>query len=321
MTSFLSFSFTRPLSPFILAVLLGLFLNPMGIWGYSPNGFDLTNHNIPTKDILSGRPGRDGIPALLKPVFIPAAKATFLTDSDRVLGIGAGVHAKAYPVKILNWHEIVNDRIDGKPIVISYCPLCGTGMGFRGDLDGHMYTFGVSGLLYQSDLLMYDHQTKSLWSQIGMEAVAGPLTGTKLQHIFLDHMTWREWRTRHPDTLVLSKETGYRRDYHRDPYVGYDQHPDLFFPVNHQNNQYSPKEWVLGVVYQGKAKAYPFSEFESGQGKIEDSLNGSKIVIHFNHRALHARITQSDGTPIPSVMAYWFAWYTFHPDTAIFRKQ
>jgi len=126
------------------------------------NGFQVEPHTIPLEEILSGGPPRDGIPALLSPQFLPADEAGFLSASDRVLGIHGTHQAKAYPIAILNWHEIVNDTFEGTPVVITYCPLCGTGMGFLRRVGNQLLTFGVSGLLYQSDVLMYDYQIESL---------------------------------------------------------------------------------------------------------------------------------------------------------------
>ena len=223
-----------------------LVLGTLGFSVHPSEEFDFSKYNVPLEDILSGGPPKDGIPAILNPVFVTASKADFLNEEDRILGLVEEGETKAYPIKILNWHEIVNDRLDGKPVVVTFCPLCGTGIGFEGKGHGRAYTFGVSGLLYQSDLLMYDHQTESLWSQISMEAVAGPLTGTKLQHVFLEHTTWGEWKRVHPSTLVLSTKTGYHRNYDRDPYLGYAQRPELMFPINHSDDRYHPKEWGRG---------------------------------------------------------------------------
>ena len=207
------------------------------------NGFQVDPHSIPLEEILSGSPPRDGIPALMNPQFLPADKAEFLSPQDRVLGI-KGVHqAKAYPIAIMNWHEIVNDTLEGTPVVITYCPLCGTGMGFLRMVGNHSLTFGVSGLLYQSDVLMYDHQTESLWSQI--QAVTGKSLGQHLEPIFLEHTTWKAWRKRHPNTMVLSRETGFTRDYSRDPYESYALTDQLMFPSTRQDDRLSPKAWVL----------------------------------------------------------------------------
>ena len=297
----------------------GLLLGALGFSMRSSGEFDLSKHSVPLDQIVSGGPGKDGIPAILKPVFVPARETGFLKDEDRILGLSQSDEAKAYPIKILNWHEIVNDTIGGKPVVVTYCPLCGTGIGFDAAVQGRPHTFGVSGLLYQSDLLMYDHQTQSLWSQISMEAVAGPLTGSKLRHIFLEHTTWGEWRVAHPATLALSMKTGYFRDYDRDPYLGYTQSEALAFDTRHFDPRYHPKEWVLGIEVKGAFKAYPFAELKKMKGPLTDQINGQKVRILFNTRALSASVTDADGQPMPSVMAFWFAWYAFHPETQVFQ--
>ncbi len=291
----------------------------LGIGQRPATAFDLSRHSVPPDQIVDGGPGKDGIPALLSPTFILAAGAWFLKEDDRVLGLNVDAEAKAYPVKILNWHEIVNDEIGGRPVVVTYCPLCGTGIAFDARVSGRRVTFGVSGLLYQSDLLLYDHQTESLWSQIAMQAVAGPLTGTKLSPLFLEHTTWGEWRHAYPHTLVLSVNTGYIRDYERDPYLGYADRRELMFDTTYFDPSYHPKEWVLGVEIDGVAKAYPFAELKKVATPLVDQVGGRRITVHFNARARSASITTADGTPAPSMMAYWFAWYAFHPNTQVFK--
>jgi hypothetical protein len=292
-------------------LVLGVFLS----------GFDFSRHSIPLEEIQPGGPPKDGIPALLSPKFVPAGKAVFLKEEDRILALAAGSEAKAYPIRILNWHEVVNDTLGGKPILITYCPLCGTGMAFNPVINGRKYTFGVSGLLYNSDVLMYDHQTESLWSQIQSEAVTGPMTGTRLRPLFLIHTTWGEWRKEHPETMVLSTDTGYARDYSRDPYSGYIETGRILFPVKNESKKYHPKEWVLGVVIREKAKAYPFSELARSSPVFTDTINGETIQVHYNDRSKTAFITDRQGTPIPSVTGFWFAWFAFYPDTEVYRKK
>ena len=143
-------------------------------------------------------------------------------DDDIVIGVTFSGESRAYPIRILNWHEIANDRVGGTDILVSYCPLCGTGIVFDSRINGKVHTFGVSGLLYNSDLLMYERGTKesSLWAQILGEAVVGPLTGTKLTVLPSVQTTWGEWKAQHPDTKVLDVNTGYSRDYGRNPYSG-----------------------------------------------------------------------------------------------------
>ena len=295
----------------IFAACLGLRKPPT-------TNFDLAKHSIPLDQIVDGGPGKDGIPAILNPRFISAPEATFLLENDRVLGLTTNSEAKAYPIKILNWHEIVNDTVGGKPVVVTYCPLCGTGIVFDAEVNGRQHTFGVSGLLYQSDLLMYDHQTESLWSQIGMHAVAGPLTGEKLTPIFLEHTTWAEWHAAHPSTLVLSTKTGSFRNYDRDPYSGYAESSELFFDTAHFDSRYHPKEWVVGIELDGVAKAYLMAEIKKIRSPLNDRIGKQSIVLHFNIDTRSVSVTTANGMPIPSVMAFWFAWYAFHPDTQVF---
>ena len=312
---------TSPRWRWMLLVGVGtvlIFAASLGFGRSAKTQFDLTRYNIPLDQIVEGGPAKDGIPAILVPRFVTANDAAYLADEDRVLGLSLETETKAYPIKILNWHEVVNDRVGGKDVLISYCPLCGTGMAFDSTIKGLPHTFGVSGLVYQSNVLMYDHQTESLWSQIGMQAVTGPLTGEKLAPIFLEHTTWAEWRAAHPSTLVLATKTSLFRNYDRDPYTGYAENRELFFDTAHFDPSYHPKEWVVGIELNGVEKAYPFAEIKKVRSPISDQLGGQAITIHFNPQSRSASVTDADGKPLPSVMAYWFAWYTFHPKTKIF---
>ena len=299
--------------------ILSIFLLPCDSHA-SFNGFQVDPHSVPLEEIACGGPPRDGIPALMNPQFLPADKAEFLLPHDRVLGILGANQAKAYPIAILNWHEIVNDTLDGTPVVITYCPLCGTGMGFLRIVGNHPLTFGVSGLLYQSDVLMYDHQTESLWSQIGRQAVTGKHLGQVLEPIFLEHTTWSAWRKRHPHTVVLSRETGFSRDYSRDPYAAYALTDQLMFPPSIQNNRLSPKTWVLGVEVSGKFKAYPFPALEKMGPAFSDSFHGREYMVCWDKKARSAKVIDQRGEPFPFLTAYWFAWYAFHPETEVFIR-
>lgn len=286
-------------------------------------GFDTSRHSIPVDDIYDGGPGKDGIPAILHPKFISAKEAdkTFLKNHDRVLGYVHNGQARAYPIKILNWHEIVNDRVGGTSIVVTYCPLCGTGMLFDPQVKGRNLTFGVSGLLYQSDMLLYDHQTESLWSQIKSEAVTGKLMGSRLKLLSSKHTNWASWKSNHPETLVLSDNTGYRRDYDRDPYQGYETSERLMFGVNQKSRKYHPKEKVLGVELGGVTKAYPFSELNKVKSPVKDILGKTPIRIFYDRKSKTAFIRDDKNREIPSVLGFWFAWYTFHPETRIFSAK
>ncbi len=290
--------------------------------GRNNNGFDLTGSLIPESEILSGGPPRDGIPSIDTPHFIRATEAQFLEQNERVLGITRNGVSKAYPVAILNWHEIVNDRFDDEAVVVTYCPLCGTGIAYLAKVDDQLLEFGVSGLLYNSDMLLYDRRTRSLWSQISRQAISGPMKGAKLKAIAVMHTRWADWRQRHPETRVLSTDTGYQRDYESNPYAGYEKDRGLWFPVQVQDERYHPKEPVLGIEIDGYFKAYPFTELDKSAGTdVHDTLAGQPIVVKYDHQNHTAVATDTEGNMLPGVIAFWFAWYAFHPETDVYRAK
>ena len=285
----------------------------------SKNGFDLEGALVPAEEILSGGPPKDGIPAIDKPVFVKASQARSLREDDRVLAITRNGISKAYPIRIMNWHEIVNDQFGDDSIAITYCPLCGSGIAFKSDVAGKLLKFGVSGLLYNSDVLLFDRQTQSLWSQILAKAVSGPMKGANLTAIPITHTSWADWRKRHPDTLVLTEETGFKRDYTGNPYAGYEQREETIFPVRFRAKGYHPKEQVLGLLINGKAKAYPFVELAKASGEANDVIDGQSILVRYNETHQSAEAFDERGNPIAGVTLFWFAWYAFHPQTEIFR--
>lgn len=284
------------------------------------NGFDLSDALIDTARIQRGGPPRDGIPAIDRPKFVAAEAAGFLEPEDRVIGVYRDGVAKAYPIRIMNWHEIVNDEIAGQGTLVTYCPLCGTGMVFDVDDDEIASTFGVSGLLYNSDVLLYDRRTDSLWSQILGQAVTGPLKGTTLPLLPSRHTSWSEWRHAHPETLVLSTDTGFRRDYARSPYLDYERSNRLMFDVEARSRAYENKSLVLGVAIGDRYRAYPFEELEDHGGeRIVDTFAGRELTVVRSPSADSAYVLDEEGRELPSVLAYWFAWYAFHPDTEVFQ--
>lgn len=310
-------SFIRFLQTILLFVLLSPGIAPAQIL----NGFDISSASIPVAEILQGGPPRDGIPAIDQPQFVTVKEAGFLQPEDRVLGIVLEGQAKAYPINILNWHEIVNDTIDGNHFVITYCPLCGTGVAFSASIGRKKLRFGVSGLLYNSDVLLYDRTTESLWSQIMGQAVTGRFKGTRLQMLPLRHTTWSEWRSRHPETSVLSTKTGYNRDYRRNPYAGYETSSQLFFAVTPSAPQsFHPKERVLGLQAGNVYKAYPFVELNrNGKPKFTDQINGHQFTIFWDRKNQSGSIQDSNGKTVPIIQGYWFAWFAFHPRTEVFK--
>ena len=281
-------------------------------------GFDLQNTTIPLAQIKDGGPPRDGIPSIDQPKFLKAQDAGYAPET-RVLGVQVNGVAKAYPILIMNYHEIVNDEFSGQPVVVTYCPLCGSGIAFDAMVAGEPRTFGVSGLLYNSDVLLYDRESETLWSQIKMEAVAGPLVGEELAMVPTSNTTWQDWRKRNPNTLVLSQETGFGRNYERNPYPGYEKSRDLYFEVENKDSRFHPKETVIGIEINGEFKAYPFSELaKANKIKIEDQFQGEQLVVHFDKQNQSARVENQKGEELPALSTFWFAWYAFHPETAVF---
>lgn len=303
----------------LLALLI--LLAPLESFAASKNGFVLDDALVPAKQILSGGPGRDGIPSLDYPAFIVARNADYLNEEDRILGIEVNGVARAYPIRILNYHEIVNDIVGGEAIVVTYCPLCGSGMAFNAEINNKSFEFGVSGLLYNSDVLLYDRQTGSLWSQILKTSVTGAMSGTRLTAIPLSHTTWQDWYARHPTTDVLSPETGYRRNYRVDPYPGYSRSGKLYFPVQEESRLYSRKALVMGLEIDGEFKVYPFAELQKGSGRFTDEFNGTRFEVLYDSANETARILAENGNEMPTLMAFWFAWYAFHPDGDIYTAE
>lgn len=309
--------YTRLLIYGALALYIGLIL---GDWLRSAdkyNGFDVTNSTIDPAAIESGGPPRDGIPAIDEPEF-EAAALSVLADDAAVLGISLNGIARAYPVAILNYHEIVNDRFDNQPVVISFCPLCGSGMVFRAPSDVNDDGFGVSGLLYNSDMLLYDRATESLWSQLMAQAVSGPLAGRRLEQLPADHTTWGEWRGRHPQTVVLTEETGYWRNYRVSPYPDYENSENIWFSVSHRDPRYPPKARVTGLHLGGKTLVIPHIELEQAATEMSYSFNGVELSISFDLPSDSVRIFDDNGRQLPSTSSFWFAWMAFYPDSTVF---
>jgi len=303
------------------AIFIFLFItSAITAYGQRKNGFDLSESVIPVDRIMQGGPPKDGIPALTNPKFVSASKVDFLKDDDKIIGVSINGEHKAYPIKILNYHEIVNDNLGGSPIVITYCPLCGSGIVFSAIIDSQVLHFGVSGLLYNSDVLMYDKETNSLWSQLMMQAVSGKLKEKEMMFLPSEHTKWQDWKERYPDTKVLSTNTGFPRDYNRKPYDGYTLTPTLYFPVQHSSDAIPVKKQVLGVEVDGKFKAYSFTDLTKAGTSLLDSLNGVKYTIGFDSSNRSAKIIKSS-KPIKYVTSYWFAWYTFHPDTEVYSSK
>ena len=304
---------------------LVLFVHCGSVGAATKNGFALSDALIPAEMILRGGPPRDGIPAIDQPQFDTPADATWLQGDDRVLGVVVGGEPRAYPIRILNWHELVNDRVGTQHFAVTYCPLCGSGVVFASNIGAGHLVFGISGLLYNSDVLLFDRQTGSLWSQLMQQSISGPLKGTKLPTIPVTHTTWAYWRKQHPDTQVLNRKTGSKRRYSRSPYGDYDDSARLSFPVTNQAPRtYHPKERVLGVTVGDVHIAYPFVELARRQERtrnsmIEVEIEGHVFTLQFHIESDTAVLFDKQGELFPATVLFWFAWFAFHPDTEVFR--
>lgn len=303
----------------VILVLAGLFfwLRRGTLEEYKKDG--QLKSKIDTSQILSGGPPKDGIPSIDKPKFWTIDEANkFLKDDDIVLGLEFEGEAKAYPLRILNWHEIVNDSVNDKPVLVTYCPLCYTGIAFKREISGVPVEFGVSGKLYNNNLLMYNRgEEESLWSQQLGEAVVGPLTGTKLTQIIIDTVAWSDWKTKHPNTKVLSTDTGAFRDYDTNPYGDYETDPKIIFPVTKEDDKLPPKTKIYGVEIDGKFKAYTQNKLPKNTNFI-DNFAGRKIKINVDGAGRVRMVDDKTGQEIPWQISFWFSWAAFHPETEIY---
>lgn len=280
-----------------------------------PNGFTLEPSAVPVLEIVGGGPPRDAIPALDDPKVLEAAAAIW-HDDELVIGVKIGEAARAYPIALLDWHELVNDRLGGRAILVSWCALCGTGLVFDRTLDGSVRRFGVSGLLYRSDALYYDRETESLWSQLASRALTGKALGTRLVVLRSELVRWGDWKKRWPKTTVLSPETGYQRPYGQSPYGDYAQSEQLRFPVP-PDHRYHPKMPTLGMrLADGAARAYPASEIAAAGGRVEETFAGHSVRVSYDPER---QVFEFDAPEALEVIeGYWFAWAAFQPETSVF---
>jgi hypothetical protein len=252
----------------------------------SPRDGDRAGDPAPLVDpdeIISGGPPPDGIPPIDDPTFVSVDDVTFLEPQEPVIAVEVDESAKAYPVRILMWHEIVNDDFGTSSVVVTYCPLCNTGIAFeRPTIDGELLDFGTSGKLYHSNLVMYDRQTGSYWPQATGLAVTGPLTGTQLAFVPARILSWADWSATHPEGQVLSIDTGFSRSYGVNPYVGYDDEERPFLYRGDVDPRLPAKARVLGIVGDDLI-AIPYTELSrraiDGSAVVQDTFGGRPIAV------------------------------------------
>jgi len=278
---------------------------------------DGTKFLVDPQKIRGGGPPKDGIPSIDNPEFVTVEDADeWIEDNELVLAIIYKGEKRVYPLQILVWHEIVNDEIAGDPILITYCPLCGSGIAYERTIDGEAVEFGTSGKLYNSNLVMYDRKTDTYWSQIDGQAIVGELTGRELTEISIDTVVWRDWKTAHPDSQVLSQKTGFVRSYGTDPYGNYYEDSFLIFPVENQDDRIHAKTVIFGVEVNGKFMAYQEDDLIES-GTISDTVGGVPLTLERDSAGI-VKITNDKGEEIVKERDFWFAWYAFHPDTTLY---
>ena len=312
-------------------------------------GIDRT---IRLDEIAWGGVRKDGIPALTNPTHISPEEATYLRENELVFGVSINGDARAYPYRIMDWHEMFNDVVGDVPVSLAYCTLCGSGILYKTKLNekDEPIIFGSSGFLYRSNKLMYDQKTHSLWNQFSGKPVVGPLThsGIELEVLPVVTTTWGEWLQQHPNTKVLSLETGFKRDYTPGaPYGAYFNSDDLMFPAAINDQRLQQKDKVFGLRISGANKAWPLALFEQ-QKVINDQIGIIPIVLIGNTKTSTVRayraeqhqfkldangqlvsnnrvwsITENELigpkgktlSRLPGHVAYWFAWSGYFPDT------
>ncbi len=247
---------------------------------------NVAKRSVELDEIISGGPGKDGIPALVEPKFVSIAEAgKWLDAKEPVISLVIDGEARAYPLQILIWHEIINDNFNGVPVAVTFCPLCYSAIAFDRRLDGKTYNFGVSGMLRHSDMIMFDRETESWWQQITGEAIVGDLTGKELKQIPAQIVGFKQFAEAFPKGSVVSRNTGYNRDYGRNPYVGYDEigkSPFLF--RSETDKRLPPMEKIVVVEIDGVSKAYPRS-ITRKMRVINHKIKSQNIVVFHNDGA------------------------------------
>jgi hypothetical protein len=280
---------------------------------------------------FSGGPGKDGIPSVDTPEYTSIAEGDeWLQPDDIVFGINYKGLVAAYPQRILVWHEIVNETIEDEYIIISYCPLTGTSIGYNGYLDANTQSrFGVSGKLVNSNLIMYDRVTDSYWPQIIGTAINGEAKGYRLAEFPIIWTTWEKWKNSYPSSKVLSRETGFIRNYDigGDPYGsylmdsgGYYFSDQIIFPLVNTDDRLSPKTVVIGIRDKERNAVAVLKDSLRENKNMEIDLAGKTIILIYDEELdfYSAKIKES-GEWINAFDAMWFSWAGYYPETELIK--
>jgi len=287
---------------------------------YSPDAllevFKLTqaDSDVPFESLMQACPARDCIPSIDQPIFVSSSEVDYLRDDDLVMTLTHNGITRAYPTRILDHHEIVNDMFGPDPVAITYCPLCGSGLAFDRRQNGQVLDFGVSSLLHNSDLVMYDRQTESLWQQITGEAFAGKSRGSRLKTLPLSMVTWEDWRHQYPNGQVLTVEAIKTDVYMKDAYGDYTESEKLYMPVSATDARLHPKRVIYGLETGDKAIAIDGKWLEQ-ERQWSNDFDGKKLFLSLDQ---NGEVSASlDGEPVTVHRMFWFAWYSFHTNTAL----
>ena len=294
---------------------------------------DFAKHTVPLDEFQSGGPGKDGIPAIDHPHFVSVPQANeWLADREPVIELDLGGTARAYPLQILIWHEIVNDDVGGIPAVVTFCPLCNTAIAFDRIVGGRTLSFGTTGNLRNSDLVMYDRQTESWWQQFGGEALVGHYAGQQLRQLPARIVAWREFERRDPHGRVLTRDTGFSRPYGQNPYSGYDDAstPPFFGAAHANDHRLQPKERVVFLERGRDAAVVPFSVLQRRR-LVRVNVGGHNLVVRWSGgiasaldsssiprgRDVGAATVTENGKPVVFDEPFWFAVAAFRPHVRI----
>ena len=282
------------------------------------NGFSLAGARVPAEEVRAGGPPRDGIRSVDVPEFVPSAEASWVASSNPVLGLSVGEAAHAYPVHLIERHQVVNDELGGLPVAATYDPLAGVPRAFERRVGDRTLSFGVSGLLYNHNFLLFDRETESLWIQFTGEAIAGELAGQRLHPLRIRQEKLSTWLERHPRSGVLVRPDPRHMDYRYSPFTSYIVEDATIFPVKARDERFHAKELVLGVVHEGVARAYLGSRATSAGGVVEDELHGRRLRLRYDTNDGVFNYEVPDDVEV--VEAYWLAWKAFHPDTEVWES-
>lgn len=308
------------LAALIATLLVGPLQADPTLWAQEWPKTDFSRHNVDLSEILSGGPPKDGIPAVDKPSFLPAAEETGIGDREPVLTLELGNEVRAYPIRYLMWHEIANDTVAGVPVAVTFCPLCNTAMVFDRRVKGRTLSFGVSGKLRASDMVMYDRETESWWQQALGEGIVGQHTGTQLTQLPAVMESWAQFRARHPAGLVMA-EPAFRRQYGANPYAGYDSlNRPFLYDGEDPPHGISP----LARVVRVGARAWPLERLRKA-GRLEEAglvltweegqasaLDSGEIAR--GQEVGTVRVTNAQGRAVVHDLPFAFAFHAFHPD-------